>query len=83
MSSQPLYIFISCSLTAAEVHIQEDVVKFTDDTVKVSLLQGEETTSGPVVDDFTHWFDDSFSNLNVTKTKDMCIDFQRESNPPL
>ncbi len=64
-------------------HPDRHVLTFADDTVIVSLLQGEDTAPGPVVDDFIHWCDDSSLNLNVTKTKDMCIDFRRNSNPPL
>lgn len=37
---------------------------------------------GPVVDDFILWCENAFLQLNVTKTKDMCIDFRRSPPAP-
>ena len=34
-----------------------------------------------VLHDFVKWCDQSYLCLNVTKTKDMCIDFRRDSPP--
>jgi len=36
---------------------------------------------GPVVDYFVEWCDNHFLNLNIIKTKDMAIDFQKTSYP--
>ena len=57
-------------------HENRIFIKFADDTVIVSLLQGDESGHGPVVEDFVTWCDDSYLKLNVTKTKDMIIDFR-------
>ena len=54
-------------------------MKFADDTVIVSLLHDDESSHGPVIDYFLKWCKNSFLNLNVTKTKDMCIDFRRHA----
>ncbi len=56
------------------------IVKFADDSVIVSLLQDHEGGHGPVMDNFITWCNDSCSQLNVCKTKDMLIDFRK--NPP-
>ncbi len=59
-------------------HPGRHILKFA---VIVSLLQREDTAPGPVVDDFTEWCDNSFLKLNVTKTKDVSIDFRKKSRP--
>ncbi len=51
-------------------------LKFADDTVIVSLLENNETCHGPVVDDFVKWCDDACLQLNVSKTKNMIIEFR-------
>ena len=58
-------------------HENRHIVKFADDSVIVSLLSDAEVCHGPVVDDFVSWCEEAFLQLNVTKTKDMCIDFRR------
>ena len=53
------------------------IIKYADDTVIVSLLHGKEASHGPIVAEFTDWCDKSYLQLNVTKTKDMAIDFRK------
>lgn len=55
------------------------ILKFADDTVIVSLLHDNESNHGPVIDYFLNWCKNSFLNLNVSKTKDICIDFRRHA----
>ncbi len=43
----------------------------------MSLLNNEEDGHGPVVDDFISWCVSSYLSINVSKTKDMLIDFRR------
>ncbi|KAG7499465.1 hypothetical protein JOB18_039315 [Solea senegalensis] len=66
-----------CKSTFESRHI----IKFADDSVIVSLLQDHEAGHGPVLDHFVRWCDDSYLQLNVSKTKDMKIDFRK--NPPV
>jgi len=47
-------------------------VKFADDTVIVSLLHNDED-----VVDFIAWCETFYLSINVSKTKDMIIDFRR------
>lgn len=56
------------------------IMKFADDTVIASLHRKEKYQHGPVVDEFVSWCEESFLQLNTSKTKDMVIDFRR--NPP-
>ena len=60
------------------------ILKYADDTVIVSLLQKHESQHGPVVDEFVSWCDRSFLQLNISKTKDMVVDFRRKQpgSPP-
>lgn len=50
--------------------------------VIVRLLQGVEQDHGPVLDEFYKWWDQSFLQINVPKTKEMFIDFRRRLLPP-
>lgn len=52
-------------------------MKCADDTVIVSLLNNDERGHGPVVDDFIAWCKDFYLFINVSKTKDVIIDFCR------
>ena len=53
------------------------IVKYADDSVIVSLHQGNEVRHGPIVQDFIDWCDKSFLQMNNSKTKDMQIDFRK------
>ncbi|XDV22955.1 hypothetical protein PO909_027697 [Leuciscus waleckii] len=55
------------------------MLKFADDTVIVSLLVNEETSHGPVVEDFVSWCAKCNLSLNISKTKDMIIDFGKSA----
>lgn len=54
-------------------------MKFSDDTVLVSLLKGADTDHGLALQDFVQWCDENYLDLNVHKTKDMIIDFRRNT----
>lgn len=58
------------------------ILKYADDSVIVSLLQGNEDNHSPVVDNFVKWCDDSHLQINLTKTKDMAIDFRKNAKTP-
>lgn len=58
------------------------ILKYADDSVIVSLLQGSENNHGPVVDNFVKWCEDSHLQLNITKIKDMAIDFRKNVKTP-
>ncbi len=53
------------------------ILKYADDSVIVSLLQGNETSHGPVIQDFVEWCEKSFLQMNISKTKNMLIDFRK------
>lgn len=54
----------------------------TDDSVIVSLLQDQEEGRGPVIDNFIGWCNNSCLQLNVSKTKEMLINFWKKSSCP-
>ena len=70
-------------LTVAVAPTQTETLKFANDSVIVSLLNNEEVSHGPVINDFVAWCDNVFLQLNITKTKDMLIDFRSEPPVPL
>ena len=49
------------------------ILKYADDSVIVSRLQDKETSHSPVIDDFVRWCEESYLQLNISKTKDMII----------
>ncbi len=50
------------------------IIKYADDSVIISLLDDDENGHGPIFNDFLSWCSDAFLQLNVSKTKEMCID---------
>ncbi|KAK7882814.1 hypothetical protein WMY93_028988 [Mugilogobius chulae] len=72
-----LYILYTNSCTSSYPH--RHLVKFADDTALISLLHGDEQEHGPVLSEFISWCDDSHLLLNTAKTKEMIIDFRRDS----
>ena len=46
------------------------------------LLQGSEQYHGPALTEFVDWCDNSYLDLNVTKTKEMIVDFRRQEHSP-
>ena len=63
-------------------HFNSFLVKFADDSALLSLLQGYEQYHGPALTEFVYWCDNSYLNLNVTKTKQMIVDFSRQKHSP-
>lgn len=61
-------------------HISRFLLEYADDSLIVSLLQGAEQDH--VLDEFLNWCDQSFLQINVAKTKEMFIDFEKRPLPP-
>lgn len=76
--SPRMYIMYTkdCRSTYEKRHI----LKFADDTVRVSLPDRDEFSHGPVVDYFMTCCQDSFLTINASKTKDMVIDFRHSQS---
>lgn len=55
-----------------------NLIKFTDDTALVSLLQGNKQQLGPVLDECIEGCNESHFLRNTLKTKAMSIDFRKE-----
>ncbi len=52
------------------------MVKFSDDTALLSLLHGSESDHENALTDFMSWCHNNFLDLNVSKTKELVIDFR-------
>ena len=62
------------------------VIKYADDTVIIGrILNDDRNEYLHQVNDFVKWCDVNFLNLNVTKTKEMILDFRKKQTnfPPL
>ena len=53
------------------------LVKFSDDAALLTLLRGEEDGHGDALSDFWDWCDSNFLEMNVSKTKEMIVDFRK------
>lgn len=74
-----LHCYTFCTLTSVN---NRCILKFADDTTIVGLLEGGETAHGQIVDDFVSWCKNSFLHKNVSKTRDMVIDFRKSPSKP-
>ena len=63
-------------------HLNRFLVKFADDSALPSLLQGSEQYHGLALTEFVDWCDNCYLDLNVTKTKEMTVDFRRQEHSP-
>lgn len=61
-------------------HTGRHILKFSDDSVIVSLLSNDDPVHGPVVREFIDWCFSSFMCINVSKTKEMLIDFRKNQS---
>ena len=69
-----------CRFSDGSCHLQ----KFSDDSAVVGLLSfDDETEYREKVDSFVSWCDDNFLLLNVSKTKELVIDFRKKKNVPI
>lgn len=48
----------------------------------MSLPKGGEVDRGSVVNDFVTWWEESYLELSVSKTKDMVVDFRSSAPAP-
>jgi hypothetical protein len=61
-------------------HENSYLVQFADDSALLSLLWGTQDGHGTALDNFTEWCDESCLDLNVSKTKEMIVDFRRQGH---
>lgn len=54
------------------------MVKFSDDTVLLSILQGTESGHGNALSEFVKWCNGSYLDLNVSKTNELVFDFRKQ-----
>ena len=55
-------------------------VKFSDDTSLAGMITGDKSIYRTAVKDLVSWCDDNFLCLNVSKTKEMVIDFRKNAS---
>ncbi len=64
-------------------HSSTSVVKFADDTVVLGLINNnDETTYLDEVERLTSWCQDNCLSLNVSKTKELIMDFRKRQQRP-
>ena len=63
-------------------HLNRFLVKFANDSALLSLLQGSEQCHGPALTELVDWYDNSYLDHNVTKTKEIIVDFRRQEHSP-
>lgn len=75
--AEPL-LHILCANDCRSQHRQGSILKFSDDTVIISLLHNDKSEQGPV--EFLQWCDEAF--LQFDAAKDIVSDFRRKSSHP-
>ena len=55
-------------------------VKFSDETSLAGMISGDESSHRTAVKDLVSWCDDNFLCLNVSKTREMVIDFRKNAS---
>lgn len=78
----PPLLFILYTDSCRSSQENSHLVKFSDDTVLLSLPQGRQSNRGCALPEFVRWCDDSFLHLNVLKSKEMIVDFRKSSVDP-
>ncbi len=64
-------------------HSSTSIVKFSDDTVVLGLISNnDETTYLDEVERLTSWCQDNCLSLNVSKTKELIVDFRKRQQRP-
>ncbi len=64
-------------------HSSTSIVKFSDDTVVLGLISNNyETTYLDEVERLTSWCQDNCLSLNVSKTKELIVDFRKRQQRP-
>ncbi|TWW71544.1 hypothetical protein D4764_16G0000410 [Takifugu flavidus] len=81
----PLVSWIEDYLTADFQYHSETchLQKYSDDTVIVGCVEnGQEGEYRDLVESFVRWSREKLLQLNVTKTKEMVVDFSKSKSPP-
>ena len=72
------FIFTLYTNDCRSKHDTQKTYKFSDDTAIVDFSESEHVFEDSVRD-FSNWCDQNFLELNVSKTKEMVVDFKRNS----
>ena len=80
-------LFSLFTLDCVAKHSSNFLVKFADDTTIVGLISdSDESAYREEVDTLTSWCEDNNLSLNISKTKEMIVDYRRrqeEEHTPL
>ncbi len=63
-------------------HSSTSIVKFADDTVVLGLISNNDTAYLDEVERLTSWCQDNCLSLNVSKTKELTVDFRKRQQRP-
>lgn len=75
------FLFIIYTNPMALNNAQCKIIKYADDTVVIGLIENDdETAYRAAVEYVTDWCSENFLELNVTKTKEIIIDFRKSKN---
>ncbi len=63
-------------------HSSTSIITFADDTVVLGLINNDETAYLHEVERLTSWCQDNCLSLNVSKTKELIVDFRKRQQQP-
>ncbi len=63
-------------------HSSTSIIKFADDTVVLGLINNDDEAAYLEVERLTSWCQDNCLSLNVSKTKELIVDFRKRQQRP-
>ena len=68
------------TLYTADCKSEDILIKFADDTSLTGLISNDESRYRESIENLKEWCDNNFLELNVSKTKEVVVDFRRKSS---
>ncbi len=79
----PLLYSLYTHVESVSSHSSTSIIKFADDTVVLGLISNnDETAYLDEVERLTSWCQDNCLSLNVSKTKELIVDFRKRQQRP-
>ncbi len=76
-------LYSLCTHDCVSSHSSTSIIKFADDTVVLGLISNnDETAYLDEVERLTSWCQDNYLSLNVSKTKELIVDFRKRHLRP-
>lgn len=76
------FFFIISPLQTHFIPFPHFLVKSSDDTALLTLLHSSQSDHSCALPAFIHWYEDNYLDMNVSKTKELILDFRKNRLEP-